>query len=220
MWIVNDRGEVVEIDPRTNAASKAIPVAAESLTALAVGAGAVWVADPVGGSVWRIDPDPEPILRTIPLEVGVGGVAFGEGAVWATNEIADEVYRIDPDTNEARVVSRMAAPRGIAVGEGARLGDVGGAALRRGGPPGFLLRQALLRRSGQPAFRLRVRSPAAGPAPSGHPAHDGGDPLRPRAARLQGRAIHRRLPVVRRLDGPGRGLRPLQMPLEREGLCP
>ncbi len=123
MWILNDRGEVVEIDPRTNAASKAIPVAAESLTVLAVGAGAVWVADPVGGSVWRIDPDPEPILRTIPLEVGVGGVAFGEGAVWATNEIADEVYRIDPDTNEARVVSRMAAPRGIAVGEGARLGD-------------------------------------------------------------------------------------------------
>jgi DNA-binding SARP family transcriptional activator/ABC-type branched-subunit amino acid transport system substrate-binding protein len=118
VWIVNDGGEVVEIDPRTNAASKPIPVAAESLTALAVGAGAVWVADPVGGSVWRIDPDPDPILRTIPLDVGVGGVAFGEGAVWATNEISDEVYRIDPDTNEARVVSRMAAPRGIAVGKG------------------------------------------------------------------------------------------------------
>jgi DNA-binding SARP family transcriptional activator/ABC-type branched-subunit amino acid transport system substrate-binding protein len=118
VWIINDQGEVVEIDPRTNVASKPIPVAAESLTALAVGAGAVWIADPVGGSVWRIDPDPKPILGTIRLEVGVGGVAFGEGAVWATNELADEVYRIDPDTNEARVVSRMAAPRGVAVGEG------------------------------------------------------------------------------------------------------
>jgi DNA-binding SARP family transcriptional activator/ABC-type branched-subunit amino acid transport system substrate-binding protein/streptogramin lyase len=118
VWILSDGGELVEIDPRTNAASKPIPVAAESLTALAVGAGAVWVADPVGGSVWRIDPDPDPILRTIPLEVGVGGVAFGEGAVWATNEISDEVYRIDPATNEAEVVSRMAAPRGVAVGEG------------------------------------------------------------------------------------------------------
>jgi DNA-binding SARP family transcriptional activator/ABC-type branched-subunit amino acid transport system substrate-binding protein/streptogramin lyase len=119
VWIVNDGGEVVEIDPRTNAASKPIPVAAESLTVLAVGAGAVWVADPLGGSVWRIDPDPEPVLRTIPLDVGVGGVAFGDGAVWATNEISDEVYRIDPDTNEAEVVTRMAAPRGVAVGEGA-----------------------------------------------------------------------------------------------------
>jgi DNA-binding SARP family transcriptional activator/ABC-type branched-subunit amino acid transport system substrate-binding protein len=118
VWIVNDQGEVVEIDPRTNVASKPIPIAAGSLTALTVGAGAVWVADPSGGSVWRIDTDPEPILRTIPLGVGVDGVAFGERAVWATNEIADEVYRIDPDTNEARVVSRMAAPRGIAVGEG------------------------------------------------------------------------------------------------------
>ena len=118
VWIVSDRGEVVEIDPRTDAASKRIPLPTESVAGLAVGAGAVWVADPVGGSVWRIDPDPEPILRSIPLDVGVRGVAFGEGAVWATNEIADEVYRIDPDTNEARVVSRM-APRGIAVGEGA-----------------------------------------------------------------------------------------------------
>jgi DNA-binding SARP family transcriptional activator len=220
VWIINDQGEVVEIDPRTNVASKPIPVAAESLTALAVGAGAVWIADPVGGSVWRIDPDPKPILGTIRLEVGVHGVAFGEGAVWATNELADEVYRIDPDTNEARVVSRMAAPRGVAVGEGGVWVTVGGAAVGRGGPPGFFLQQARLRRSGQPACRRRVRPTAAGPAPGGHPAHDGGDPLRPRAARLQGGALHRRLPVVRRLDGTGRGLRRLQVLLEREGLCP
>jgi DNA-binding SARP family transcriptional activator/ABC-type branched-subunit amino acid transport system substrate-binding protein/DNA-binding beta-propeller fold protein YncE len=120
VWIVNDEGEVVEIDSRTNAASKPISVGAESLTALAVGAGAVWAADPVDGIVWRIDPDPDrPIQHTISLKVGVGGVAFGEGAVWATNELTDEVYRIDPDTNEAQVVSRMPAPRGVAVGEGA-----------------------------------------------------------------------------------------------------
>ncbi len=119
VWIVNDEDQVVEIDPRTNAASKPIPVAAESLTALAVGAGAVWVADPAGGNVLRIDPDPDqPLLHTISVEVGVGGVAFGEGAVWATNELTDEVYRIDPDTNDAQVVSQMAAPRGIALGEG------------------------------------------------------------------------------------------------------
>ena len=100
------------------------------------------------------------------------------------------------------------------------LGHVGRANVGRGGSPGFLVQQARLRRSGQPALHRRVRSPAAGPAPSGHPAHDGGDPLRPRAARLQGGAIHRRLPVVRRLDGTGRGQRPLQMRLERGGLCP
>ena len=54
------RGEdSVEIDARTNRVSNRIEVAAASLTALAVGAGAVWAADPVGGSVWRIDPEPE-----------------------------------------------------------------------------------------------------------------------------------------------------------------
>ena len=119
VWVVDDRGELVEIDARTNRVSNRIEVAAASLTVLAVGAGAVWVADPVGGSVWRIDPEPEPILRSIPLSVGVAGIAYGEGAVWATNEVAGEVYRIDPRTNRARVVSRIASARGIAVGEGA-----------------------------------------------------------------------------------------------------
>src|SRR5215210_213519 len=96
VWVVDGRGELVEINARTNRISNRIKVAAASLTVLAVGAGAVWVADPVGGSVWRVDPEPEPILRSIPLGVGVAGIAFGEGAVWATNEVTGEVYRIDP----------------------------------------------------------------------------------------------------------------------------
>ncbi len=119
VWVIDERGELVEIDVRTNRVSNRIEVPAASTTTLAVGAGAVWVTDPVGGSVWRVDPEPEPILRTIPLEVGVAEIAFGEGSVWATNELAGEVYRIDPRTNRARVVSRIASPRGIAVGDGA-----------------------------------------------------------------------------------------------------
>lgn len=117
VWIAGQRG-VARIDPRTNTVSERIEVAAESLTALAVGAGAVWAADPLGGSVWRIDPGPEPRLRTVPVEVGVGWVAFGEGAVWASNEVTDEIYRIDPGTNRARVAVRLNAPRGVAVGNG------------------------------------------------------------------------------------------------------
>lgn len=118
VWVIDEQG-VAEIDPQTNGISKRIEVAAESLTALAIGSGAVWVADPVGGSVWRIAPEPEPVLRTIPLDFGVGWVAFGEGAVWATNEIADKVYRIDPRTYRARVVAHVPAPAGVAVGEDA-----------------------------------------------------------------------------------------------------
>jgi DNA-binding SARP family transcriptional activator/ABC-type branched-subunit amino acid transport system substrate-binding protein/DNA-binding beta-propeller fold protein YncE len=115
VWVLGD-GEVLAIDPRTSAVSRRIEVAAESLTALAVGAGAVWGADPLGGSIWRIDPSPEPLLRQIPLELGVRSVAFGQGVLWATNEIADKVYRIEPRTNRASVVSRLVAPQRVAVG--------------------------------------------------------------------------------------------------------
>jgi DNA-binding SARP family transcriptional activator/ABC-type branched-subunit amino acid transport system substrate-binding protein/streptogramin lyase len=164
VWILNVRGEVVEIDPRTNTASKGIPVAAESLRALAVGAGAVWVADPLGGSVWRIDPDPEPVLRTIPLEVGVGAVAFGEGAVWATNELTDEIYRIDPDTNEARVVSRMAAPRGVAVGEGGVWVTSAGPPSAEGALPASSCGKLVYGGAGSPRFTIASDLPLQGPS--------------------------------------------------------
>jgi DNA-binding SARP family transcriptional activator/ABC-type branched-subunit amino acid transport system substrate-binding protein len=117
VWVIDEEG-VAEIDPETSEIAWRTDVAAEGLTALAVGGGAVWGADPLHGSVWRIDPGPDSVQRTIPLGLGVGWVAFGEGAVWATNEVDGTVHRIDPDTNRARVVSRIAAPAGVAVGEG------------------------------------------------------------------------------------------------------
>jgi DNA-binding SARP family transcriptional activator/ABC-type branched-subunit amino acid transport system substrate-binding protein/streptogramin lyase len=162
VWIVTDRGKVVEIDPQTNVASKGIYIAAEVVTALAVGAGAVWVADPLGGSVWRLDPDPDPILRTIPLEVGIGGVAFGEGAVWATNEISDEIYRIDPVTNEARVVSRMAAPRGIAVGEGGVWVTAAGPPSAEGALPASSCSKLFYGGAGRPRFMFVSDLPLQG----------------------------------------------------------
>jgi branched-chain amino acid transport system substrate-binding protein len=126
VWIVDDGASVAEIDTTTNRVLPSIEVPTDSLTALAVGAGAVWVANPLGGSVWRIDSEPDPLLHEIPLALGVGSVAFGAQAVWATNEIAGEVYRIDPSTNRARVVSRTAAPHGVAFGAGAVWVTAGG----------------------------------------------------------------------------------------------
>jgi DNA-binding SARP family transcriptional activator/ABC-type branched-subunit amino acid transport system substrate-binding protein/DNA-binding beta-propeller fold protein YncE len=116
VWVIDEDG-VAEIDPETSEIAWKTDVAAEGMTALAVGGGAVWAADPFHGSVWRIDPGPDSVQRTIPLELGVNWVAFGEGAVWATNEVDGTVHRIDPGTNRAQVVSRLAAPGGVAVGE-------------------------------------------------------------------------------------------------------
>ena len=118
VWIVEEGG-IAEIDTARNVVSRRVELTAEFISALAVGAGSVWVADPFDGSLWRIARDPPDAKRRIPLEMWVNGVAFGGGAVWATNEIADEVYRIDPRTNEARVVARTASPRAVGAGEGA-----------------------------------------------------------------------------------------------------
>jgi branched-chain amino acid transport system substrate-binding protein len=114
-WVV-ERNAVAAIDAKTNKVVKRVEIAADSLTTIAVGGGAVWIADPLGGSVWRVDPDPEPRLRQIPLDLGVRGVAFGRGAAWVTNEIADKVQRIDPRTNRAHLVSRVIGPQQVAVG--------------------------------------------------------------------------------------------------------
>ena len=121
VWVVDasaDPPGVARIDPRTNRVARRVDIRAESLTAVAVGAGSVWVADPLGGSVWRVNPVPEPVLRQIPLELGVRGVAFGAGRVWVTNDVDGTVHAIDPQTNRARVVARLAAPQNVAVGAG------------------------------------------------------------------------------------------------------
>jgi DNA-binding SARP family transcriptional activator/ABC-type branched-subunit amino acid transport system substrate-binding protein len=114
VWVIGSEG-VIELDSRTNTVSQRIAVAAESMSALALGADSVWVADPIGGSVWRVFPGPDPVLRQIPLELGVRSLAYGHGALWATNEVADKVYRIAPRTNEAEVVNRTIAPQRVAV---------------------------------------------------------------------------------------------------------
>jgi DNA-binding SARP family transcriptional activator/ABC-type branched-subunit amino acid transport system substrate-binding protein len=118
VWVAED-GQLAEIDAGTNTVSRRVPLDVDFVAALAVGAGAVWVADPLDGSLRRVDRNPPFAKRRIDLARWVNGVTFGSGAVWATNEIGDEVYRIDPRTNDARVVVRTASPRGIGAGSGA-----------------------------------------------------------------------------------------------------
>ncbi len=117
VWITEGTN-IAEIDPSLNVVSRRIEVAADTLSELTIGAGAVWVTDPFGGKVWRIEVEPKRVKRAIRLETWVAAISFGEGVVWAANEIADEVYRIDPRTNGVKVVSRIFAPRSIEAGNG------------------------------------------------------------------------------------------------------
>ncbi len=87
--------------------------------ALAVGAGAVWVADAGRGTVLRIDPARRRrVGAAIPVGPAPLAVAVGEGAVWVASA-SGEIRAIDP--RSGRVAGRPTEVRGatgLAVGLG------------------------------------------------------------------------------------------------------
>jgi DNA-binding SARP family transcriptional activator/ABC-type branched-subunit amino acid transport system substrate-binding protein/DNA-binding beta-propeller fold protein YncE len=117
IWITEGT-RLAEIDPSVNAIARRIELQVDTLAGIAIGGGAVWAADPLGGKLWRVETGPNPTRRAIPLETWVAGVSFGEGAVWVTNEITDTVHRIDPRTGRPKQVGRATSPRAIDAGDG------------------------------------------------------------------------------------------------------
>jgi YVTN family beta-propeller protein len=118
LWVVTDAG-VARIDPERDAVAEEFELTTLALAGIATGAGAVWITDPYAGMLWRVDPGPEPITRTVAVGPGAWSVAFGEGAVWMANVLDGSLVRVDPATN--RVVARIplgGTPRELAVGEG------------------------------------------------------------------------------------------------------
>ena len=129
VWALGLDSSLARVDPGTAAVDKRIRVAANTLSAIAVGAGAVWAAAPYDGTVWRVDPGPRVVQRTIDVGSGVTDVAYGHGSVWALNSLRGTVSRIDPRTN--RVTAEVAlgnTPRQLAVGSEGVWVTVAGAA--------------------------------------------------------------------------------------------
>jgi branched-chain amino acid transport system substrate-binding protein len=125
VWFLADAA-VVKIDPRTNRVSRTIPVSANGLLGVAVGAGSVWAAANDEGVIWRIDPRPSPVARTIDVGAGVSFVTFGEGSVWTGNYVDGTVSRIDPATNRVSARTAVSTPQALAVGAGAAWVSVAG----------------------------------------------------------------------------------------------
>ena len=86
---------------------------------IAVGAGAVWAANP-DGSVSRIDPDSGRLEATIETDLEAFTIAAGAEGVWFLGSAEEAVSRIDPRTNKvARTIPIGAdGARGVAVGAG------------------------------------------------------------------------------------------------------
>ena len=71
-----------------------------SPSAIALGAGGVWVANRGDDTVVRIDPSTRAVTTTIPVGKAPAGIAFGAGSVWVANSGDGTVSRIDPETDK------------------------------------------------------------------------------------------------------------------------
>jgi YVTN family beta-propeller protein len=119
VWVGSDYGAIARVDPDTrNVETVSL---GNSPSAIAAGAGGVWVTDDVDNTVARIDPaSANAVTATTPVGPGPSAVATGAGAVWVANTQDNTVVRIDPRT--AVVTDRIRVgrrPTGVAVGEGA-----------------------------------------------------------------------------------------------------
>jgi ABC-type transport system substrate-binding protein/DNA-binding SARP family transcriptional activator len=97
IWVVDPDGYVSRLDPATGRRVASIDVGNEP-SAIAAGAGSVWVTNSADGTVTRIDPA---TLLTTPIPVGHGpaAIAVDERGVWIANSGDDAVVRVDPETN-------------------------------------------------------------------------------------------------------------------------
>jgi len=86
---------------------------------VAVGGGAVWVANPNEGAITRIEPTTRTIRQTIRVRTGPAAIAVGARAVWVANGLDGTVSKVSPDTNRVVQTTRVGnGPTGVAVGEG------------------------------------------------------------------------------------------------------
>jgi ABC-type branched-subunit amino acid transport system substrate-binding protein len=117
VWVLSD-GSVTRIDARTNRVGQRIRFGAQSTSGIAVGAGSVWATDEQEGVIWRVEPGPSPVTRTIDVGPGATYIAFGAGAVWAANYIDGTVSRIDPRTNAVTARAQIGGAQALAAGAG------------------------------------------------------------------------------------------------------
>ncbi len=86
---------------------------------IAVGEGAVWVANSRDDTVSRIDPATRSPEAEIPVGRLPSGIAVGAGSVWVANSLSGSVSRIDPRTNRVtETIDLGGAPHSLALAGG------------------------------------------------------------------------------------------------------
>jgi len=112
---------VAIIDPASNEVVSSVSNVGGRPWAIAVGEGAVWVANYDERTLARIDPSTRDVQRTS-LELTPTGVAVGTGSIWVAHGLLGSVSRVGTDGAVIETIEG-AAPRAnagsIAVGQGA-----------------------------------------------------------------------------------------------------
>ncbi len=86
-------------------------------SAIAVGSGAVWVANVDDDSVSELDPTTNHVKQTIQVGNGPSGITVGGGFVWVANYLGRSVSQIDPRTgNVVHVIPLAGTPSGVTFG--------------------------------------------------------------------------------------------------------
>jgi YVTN family beta-propeller protein len=119
VWVGTDWGLLKRVDPSGSVIATVDP--GTSPTAIAEGAGAVWVGDPRAKNVARVDSATN-LASISPIPVGNGprAVAVGADAIWVALRDDDAVVRIDPDTNAVTATIGVGrSPTDVEVGYGA-----------------------------------------------------------------------------------------------------
>jgi class 3 adenylate cyclase/streptogramin lyase len=94
------------IDPKSNTVVDAIDLGFKS-NLIAAGEGAIWLVDPAGSTLWRVDPRTHQ-KKSFGIAVGAGdipfGVAAGAGAVWVAvlRGSRELVLELGPDVGDLR----------------------------------------------------------------------------------------------------------------------
>jgi DNA-binding SARP family transcriptional activator/ABC-type branched-subunit amino acid transport system substrate-binding protein len=118
VWVDDGINTLARIDPRTDRITTRITLDTNELDGIALGAGAVWVADARDGLVWRVAPGPDTVPRQINLGIGVLSLSFGDGALWAANPFRSTISRIDPVTDVVHTFNVGGTPQALAAGNG------------------------------------------------------------------------------------------------------
>jgi YVTN family beta-propeller protein len=86
-------------------------------TEIAAVAGSLWLADPVGQAVLRVDPEGRVVDR-IPIAGQPGSITSGGGAVWVASTLGGSIYRIDPATSTVSQTIRLGHQQTSAIAYG------------------------------------------------------------------------------------------------------